>query len=52
MELGVVIGRPLGSGKGVNAKDVEGHVFGFVVLNDWSGTFSSASLFEGSDPTF
>ncbi|KAL2849314.1 hypothetical protein BJX68DRAFT_276027 [Aspergillus pseudodeflectus] len=36
MELGVVIGRPLGSGKGVNAKDAEGHVFGFVVLNDWS----------------
>ncbi|KAL2793280.1 hypothetical protein BJX66DRAFT_339033 [Aspergillus keveii] len=36
MELGVVVGRPLGPGKGVNAKDAEGHVFGFVVLNDWS----------------
>jgi fumarylacetoacetase len=40
MELGVVIGRPLGPGNGVNAKDAEGHVFGFVVLNDWSGMLS------------
>ncbi|KAL2811284.1 hypothetical protein BJX63DRAFT_285990 [Aspergillus granulosus] len=36
MELGAVIGRPLGPGKGVHAKDAENHVFGFVLLNDWS----------------
>ncbi|KAL2832755.1 hypothetical protein BJY01DRAFT_99436 [Aspergillus pseudoustus] len=36
LELGVIIGRPLGPRQGVNAKDAEGHVFGFVVLNDWS----------------
>ncbi|KAL4918381.1 hypothetical protein BDW62DRAFT_210461 [Aspergillus aurantiobrunneus] len=38
MELGVVIGKALewGSGKGVNAKDAEEHIFGFVILNDWS----------------
>ncbi|KAL3463748.1 hypothetical protein BJX64DRAFT_276373 [Aspergillus heterothallicus] len=36
MELGVVIGRPLSHGQGVNAKNAEEHVFGFVVLNDWS----------------
>ncbi|OJJ07772.1 hypothetical protein ASPVEDRAFT_57044 [Aspergillus versicolor CBS 583.65] len=38
MELGVVIGKPYewGSGKGVNAKDAEEYVFGFVIVNDWS----------------
>ncbi|KAL4938255.1 hypothetical protein BDV06DRAFT_232016 [Aspergillus oleicola] len=38
MELGVVVGRSRewGTGKGVSAKEAEEHVFGVVVLNDWS----------------
>lgn len=43
MELGVVIGKPheWGSGKGVNARDAEEYVFGFVIVNDWSGMSSA-----------
>ncbi|KAL2860753.1 fumarylacetoacetate hydrolase family protein [Aspergillus lucknowensis] len=36
MELGAVIGRPLEREKCVKAKDAEEHIFGFVILNDWS----------------
>ncbi|KAL4953263.1 hypothetical protein BDW69DRAFT_200273 [Aspergillus filifer] len=38
MELGVVVGRSRewGSGKGVNAKEAEEYVFGWVLVNDWS----------------
>jgi fumarylacetoacetase len=45
MELGVVVGRPfgLGSAKGIPATDAEEYIFGFVVLNDWSG--ASRSVF-------
>ncbi|OOG00043.1 hypothetical protein ASPCADRAFT_40176 [Aspergillus carbonarius ITEM 5010] len=36
LELGVVIGRSLPPGKGLNAQDAEEHIFGLVVVNDWS----------------
>ncbi|PWY80423.1 fumarylacetoacetate hydrolase [Aspergillus sclerotioniger CBS 115572] len=36
LELGVVVGRPLAPGKGLDARDAEGHIFGLVVVNDWS----------------
>lgn len=47
MELGVVIGKPYewGSGKGVNAKDAEEYVFGFVIVNDWSGMSRYSMIF-------
>ncbi|RAL13226.1 fumarylacetoacetate hydrolase family protein [Aspergillus homomorphus CBS 101889] len=36
LELGVVIGAPLPLGQGLNAKDADAHIFGLVLLNDWS----------------
>ncbi|KAL2816192.1 hypothetical protein BDW59DRAFT_177430 [Aspergillus cavernicola] len=36
MELGIIIGQPLPRETGVNARDAEEYIFGFVVLNDWS----------------
>ncbi|PWY92142.1 fumarylacetoacetate hydrolase [Aspergillus heteromorphus CBS 117.55] len=36
LELGVIIGKPLARGTGLNAVDAEEHIFGLVVLNDWS----------------
>ncbi|OJK02184.1 hypothetical protein ASPACDRAFT_41003 [Aspergillus aculeatus ATCC 16872] len=36
LELGIVIGAPLQLGKGLTAKDAEAHIFGLVLLNDWS----------------
>ncbi|KAL3472509.1 hypothetical protein BJX99DRAFT_272861 [Aspergillus californicus] len=36
MELGIIIGKPLPRETGLHAKDAEEHIFGFVVLNDWS----------------
>ncbi|PYH85164.1 fumarylacetoacetate hydrolase family protein [Aspergillus uvarum CBS 121591] len=36
LELGIVIGAPLPLGQGLTAKDAEAHIFGLVLLNDWS----------------
>ncbi|RBR26698.1 uncharacterized protein FIESC28_00481 [Fusarium coffeatum] len=36
VELAAVIGKPLGMKQRLNAKDAEEHIFGFVILNDWS----------------
>ncbi|KAF1984851.1 fumarylacetoacetate hydrolase FahA [Aulographum hederae CBS 113979] len=36
LELGAVIGRPVGRGQRVKSEESDGHVFGFVVVNDWS----------------
>ncbi|RAK98193.1 fumarylacetoacetate hydrolase family protein, partial [Aspergillus ibericus CBS 121593] len=36
LELGVIIGRPLSPGQGLHAADAEEHIFGLVVVNDWS----------------
>ncbi|CAG7562785.1 unnamed protein product [Fusarium equiseti] len=36
VELAAIIGKPLGMKQRLNAKDAEDHIFGFVILNDWS----------------
>ncbi|KAH8726898.1 hypothetical protein GQ44DRAFT_612962 [Phaeosphaeriaceae sp. PMI808] len=36
LEIGAVIGVPVGEGTGLHARDVDEHVFGFVLVNDWS----------------
>lgn len=37
LEIGVVIGKPLPLHQRLNANDADEHVFGLVLLNDWSG---------------
>jgi fumarylacetoacetase len=37
VELAAVIGKPLPMKQRLGAKDAEEHIFGFVILNDWSG---------------
>ncbi|CAI7608873.1 unnamed protein product [Penicillium bialowiezense] len=36
LEVGVIVGKPVPMAKGVNAKDADEHIFGLVILNDWS----------------
>ena len=36
LELGTVIGRPTELGERVSIEDAESHIFGVVLLNDWS----------------
>lgn len=40
LELGVYISKPSKPGKPIDIADVDEHVFGFVLLNDWSGKYS------------
>lgn len=37
LEIGVVIGSPVGWGGRLNAEAADEHIFGLVILNDWSG---------------
>jgi fumarylacetoacetase len=37
LELAAIIGKPLPMRQRLNAVDADEHVFGFVILNDWSG---------------
>ncbi|KAL6705857.1 hypothetical protein ACN47E_006317 [Coniothyrium glycines] len=36
MEVAAVIGKPVEAGTFLNAKDADQHIFGLVLLNDWS----------------
>ncbi|KAG2412899.1 hypothetical protein HFD88_010456 [Aspergillus terreus] len=36
LEIGVVVGKPLPPNRGLDARDAEEHIFGLVILNDWS----------------
>ncbi|KAF2823233.1 hypothetical protein CC86DRAFT_469075 [Ophiobolus disseminans] len=36
LEIGAVIGRPVEPGTILRAKDADEHIFGFVLVNDWS----------------
>ncbi|KAJ9632340.1 hypothetical protein H2203_000745 [Taxawa tesnikishii (nom. ined.)] len=36
LELGAIVGKPVGRGDIVSAKDGAEHIFGFVLINDWS----------------
>jgi fumarylacetoacetase len=40
LEMAAVIGRPTELGDVVSIKDADEHIFGLVLLNDWSGAFS------------
>lgn len=37
LEFAAIIGKPLSMGSRLNAVDADEHIFGFVILNDWSG---------------
>jgi fumarylacetoacetase len=37
LEIGVIVGKGVSRLQGLNAKDADDHIFGFVILNDWSG---------------
>jgi fumarylacetoacetase len=37
MEFAAIIGKPLAMGNRLTVSQVDEHVFGFVLLNDWSG---------------
>jgi fumarylacetoacetase len=39
LEVGAIVGKPLGRRERLLAKDASDHLFGFVLLNDWSGEF-------------
>lgn len=36
LEIGVIVGKKLDAMQGLNAKDADEHIFGMVILNDWS----------------
>lgn len=36
LEMGVFVSKPVGLGSELDIADVEEHIFGFVLLNDWS----------------
>jgi len=37
LEVGCIIGKPSEFGEPVKMEDTDEHIFGFVLLNDWSG---------------
>lgn len=37
LEIGVVVGTPVPAHRGLDATDADEHIFGLVLLNDWSG---------------
>lgn len=37
LELAAVVGKPVNRREGVLAREAEQHIFGFVLVNDWSG---------------
>ncbi|USW59441.1 Putative fumarylacetoacetase [Septoria linicola] len=37
LELGAIIGRPLPRNQRITAEEAEEHIFGYVIINDWSG---------------
>lgn len=49
LEFAAIIGRPLSMRQRVNAVDADEHIFGFVVLNDWSGKPPAFVLFSSGD---
>lgn len=40
LEFAAIVGKPLAMNQGLNAKDADEYIFGFVILNDWSGKSS------------
>jgi fumarylacetoacetase len=48
LEVGVIVGRPTGRRERVSAKGAGEYVFGFVLVNDWSGELPCLFLEGGS----
>ncbi|GKZ33972.1 hypothetical protein AbraIFM66950_004103 [Aspergillus brasiliensis] len=44
LELGIIIGNPVPRGQGLKAQDAEEHIFGLVILNDWSGPLNGKNF--------
>lgn len=44
LEMAAVIGKPSRFGERVAVKDADEHIFGLVLLNDWSGKFRPAMI--------
>jgi fumarylacetoacetase len=40
LEVACIIGKPSEFGKSVRIEDADDHIFGFVLLNDWSGNYT------------
>jgi fumarylacetoacetase len=39
MEFAAIVGKPLAMNQGLTVKEADEHIFGFVVVNDWSCEF-------------
>lgn len=46
LELGAVIGKPLPMGQLLTAENADDYIFGFLIVNDWSGKETLLILFE------
>jgi fumarylacetoacetase len=44
LEFAALIGRPLPWGSKLDAVSAEDHIFGYVLLNDWSGKTGTISM--------
>ncbi|KFY17062.1 hypothetical protein V492_00922 [Pseudogymnoascus sp. VKM F-4246] len=40
LELACIVGKPTELGETVAMKDADNHIFGYVLMNDWSGRFT------------
>lgn len=36
MEFAAIVGKPLAMNQGLTVKEADEHIFGFVIVNDWS----------------
>jgi fumarylacetoacetase len=59
LELGCIIGKPVRMGDVPTAADADDHIFGIVLLNDWSGTcvrfgkvYGDANAVSGKPATY
>lgn len=43
VELAMIVGSPVEAGVGVPAVSADKHIFGFVIMNDWSGMWPLCS---------
>ena len=46
LELGCIIGKPLARRQKVLASNADDHVFGYVLVNDWSGESPSTTMLD------
>jgi fumarylacetoacetase len=44
LELACIVSKPTELGRTVAMSDADDHIFGFVILNDWSGMFVCLNL--------